>query len=45
MTEDDLEDIADEKKLPIERVRDIVYPGQTVNLTTADNTTLNSYRA
>jgi alkaline phosphatase len=40
VTEEDLRDIADEKKLPIERVRDIVYPGQTVNLTTADNATM-----
>ncbi|HEX3288063.1 MAG TPA: alkaline phosphatase [Mycobacterium sp.] len=40
VTEDDLKDIADDKKLPVERVRDIVYPGLTVNLTTADNTTM-----
>jgi alkaline phosphatase len=37
MGDEDLRDIADEKKLPIERVRDIMYPGLTVNLTTADN--------
>ena len=37
MTEDDLRGVADEKKLPIERVRDIMYPGLTVKLTTADN--------
>ncbi len=36
-TEDDLRDVADEKKLPIERVRDIMYPGLTVKLTTADD--------
>ncbi len=36
-SEDDLRGIAEEKKLPIERVRDIIYPGLTVNLTTADN--------
>jgi len=35
-----LKDLADDKKLPVERVRDIVYPGLTVNLTTADNTTM-----
>jgi alkaline phosphatase len=38
VTEDDLKDVADEMKLPIERVRDIMYPGLTVKLTTADNT-------
>jgi alkaline phosphatase len=37
VTEDDLKDVADEMKLPIERVRDIMYPGLTVKLTTADN--------
>lgn len=38
VTEDDLRDVADEAKLPIERVRDIMYPGLTVTLTTADDT-------
>jgi alkaline phosphatase len=38
VTEDDLKDVADEMKLPIERVRDIMYPGLTVKLTTADDT-------
>jgi alkaline phosphatase len=37
VSEDDLRGVAEEKKLPIERVRDIIYPGLTVNLTTADN--------
>ncbi len=37
VTEDDLRDVAEEAKLPIERVRDIMYPGLTVKLTTADN--------
>jgi alkaline phosphatase len=38
VSEDDLRGVAEEKKLPIERVRDIIYPGLTVTLTTADNT-------
>ena len=38
VTEDDLKDVADAMKLPIERVRDIMYPGLTVKLTTADDT-------
>jgi alkaline phosphatase len=36
VTEDDLRDTAEEAKLPIERVRDLVYPGLTRKLTTAD---------
>jgi alkaline phosphatase len=35
--EDDLREAAEDSKLPIERVRDIMYPGLTVTLTTADN--------
>jgi alkaline phosphatase len=37
VSEDDLRGVADDMKLPIERVRDIMYPGLTVKLTTADN--------
>ena len=37
VTEDDLQGIAEDAKLPIERVRDIVYPGLTRMLTTADD--------
>jgi alkaline phosphatase len=37
VTEDDLKGVADDAKLPIERVRDIVYPGLTRVLTTADD--------
>jgi alkaline phosphatase len=37
VTEDDLRGVAEDMKLPIERVRDIMYPGLTVKLTTADN--------
>ena len=37
VTEDDLRGVADDTKLPIERVRDIMYPGLTVKLTTADD--------
>src|SRR6185312_9955605 len=37
VTEDDLKDVAEDMKLPIERVRDIMYPGLTVKLTTADS--------
>jgi alkaline phosphatase len=37
VTDKDLQDVAQEMKLPIERVRDVMYPGLTVNLTTADN--------
>jgi alkaline phosphatase len=33
-------DIAEDAKLPIERVRDIVYPGLTRVLTTADDTAM-----
>jgi alkaline phosphatase len=40
VTEDDLRDVAEEMKLPIERVRDIMYPGLTVKLKTADNADL-----
>lgn len=36
VTEDDLRGTAEEAKLPIERVRDLVYPGLTSTLTTAD---------
>ena len=36
VTEDDLRGVAEDAKLPIERVRDIVYPGLTRKLTTAD---------
>ena len=35
-TEEDLRDIAEDTKQPIERVRDIIYPGLTRLLTTAD---------
>jgi alkaline phosphatase len=37
VTEDDLKGVAEDAKLPIERVRDIVYPGLTRVLTTADD--------
>jgi len=37
VTEDDLRGVAEDMKLPIERVRDIMYPGLTVTLTTHDN--------
>ena len=37
VTEEDLKGIAEDTKLPIERVRDIVYPGLTRMLTTADD--------
>jgi len=37
VSEDDLRGVAEEAKLPVERVRDIMYPGLTVNLTTADD--------
>jgi alkaline phosphatase len=37
VTEDDLRGVADDAKLPIERVRDIVYPGLTRKLITADD--------
>ncbi len=37
LTEDDLRGIAEDTKQPIERVRDIMYPGLTLKLTTADN--------
>ncbi len=37
VSEDDLRGVADDTKLPIERVRDIMYPGLTVTLTTADD--------
>jgi alkaline phosphatase len=37
VTEDDLRGVAEEAKLPIERVRDMVYPGLTRKLTTADD--------
>ena len=37
VTEDDLRGIAEDTKLPIERVRDIMYPGLTRKLTTADD--------
>jgi alkaline phosphatase len=35
-TEEDLKGIAEDKKLPIERVRDVMYPGLTRLLTTKD---------
>ncbi|KAA0081059.1 alkaline phosphatase [Mycolicibacterium sp. P9-64] len=35
-TEEDLRDIAEDTKQPIERVRDVMYPGLTRLLTTAD---------
>jgi alkaline phosphatase len=37
VSEDDLKDVAAEMKLPIERVRDVMYPGLTVTLRTADD--------
>ena len=37
LTEEDLQGIADDKKLPIERVRDAMYPGLTQRLVTADD--------
>lgn len=37
LTEQDLQGIADDKKLPIERVRDAMYPGLTQRLVTADD--------
>ncbi|MBI3223641.1 MAG: alkaline phosphatase [Mycolicibacterium cosmeticum] len=37
ISQDDLADIAEESKQPIERVRDIMYPGLTRVLTTADD--------
>jgi alkaline phosphatase len=37
ITEEDLRGIAEDAKLPIERVRDIMYPGLTRKLTTADD--------
>jgi alkaline phosphatase len=37
VSEDDLRSAAEEAKLPIERVRDLMYPGLTLKLTTADN--------
>lgn len=37
VTEEDLRGIAEDAKLPIERVRDIVYPGLTRKLTTVDD--------
>lgn len=37
VTEDDLLGVAEDAKLPIERVRDIVYPGLTRKLITADD--------
>jgi alkaline phosphatase len=37
VTEDDLRGVAEDAKLPMERVRDIVYPGLTRKLTTADD--------
>ncbi|WP_319447091.1 MULTISPECIES: alkaline phosphatase [unclassified Mycobacterium] len=36
-TEEDLQSIAEDKKLPIEKVRDVMYPGLTRLLTTKDN--------
>ncbi|MDT5014873.1 MAG: alkaline phosphatase [Mycobacterium sp.] len=37
VSEEDLKGIAEDAKLPIERVRDIMYPGLTRKLTTADD--------
>ncbi|BBX03509.1 alkaline phosphatase [Mycolicibacterium moriokaense] len=37
LSEDDLRGIAEDVKQPIERVRDIMYPGLTIKLTTADD--------
>jgi alkaline phosphatase len=37
VTEEDLRGVAEDAKLPIERVRDIVYPGLTRKLVTADD--------
>ena len=37
VTEEDPQGVADDAKLPIDRVRDIVYPGLTRVLTTADD--------
>ena len=37
VSEDDLRSAAEEAKLPIERVRDLMYPGLTLKLTTADS--------
>jgi len=37
VTEEDLQGVAEDAKLPVERVRDIVYPGLTRKLTTADD--------
>ena len=37
VTEEDLRGVAEDAKLPIERVRDIVYPGLTRKLITADD--------
>ena len=36
-TEEDLQSIAEDKKLPIEKVRDVMYPGLTRLLTTKDD--------
>jgi alkaline phosphatase len=36
-SEEDLQSIAEDKKLPIEKVRDVMYPGLTRLLTTKDN--------
>jgi alkaline phosphatase len=36
LTEEDLKGIAEDTKQPIERVRDVMYPGLTSKLTTAD---------
>lgn len=37
LTEDDLRDIAEDTKQPVERVRDTMYPGLTRKLVTADD--------
>ena len=37
VTEEDLQGIAEDAKLPIERVREAIYPGLTRGLTTADD--------
>lgn len=37
LSEDDLRDIAEDTKQPVERVRDTMYPGLTRKLVTADD--------
>lgn len=40
LTEDDLRAIAEDTKQPIERARDVMYPGLTRKLTTADGSAM-----